>query len=199
MGNEIWVAAGTIIGAALATYAAHRRARLEQKRETERVVKELKQHTSTQVKRANGVPWSFIENCPLPTWCKDVNGTMVWINNEYEQQWGIKSSMYEGRTDFDVWPADIAAAFRRHDQLVIAQKHTLVTVEAVPDRLNDPNSPRREWRIWKFPVVNNTGDVVAVGGIAAIVDFDASASSLPIIDASDSDELWSVDTDEGVE
>lgn len=190
MTNEVWVAFGAVLGSALAAYLAARRNKQDSSDDTRRAIEELKEHTRVQVGRANGVPWSFIENCPLPTWCKDVNGTMVWINNEYEQQWGIKSSLYEGRTDYDVWPPDVAAHFRRHDQLVIAQKRTLLTVEEVPDNVRDPDGTRRKWRIWKFPVLNNQGEVVAVGGIAAIVNLGDLPNSMPLVVDDPSEELW---------
>lgn len=171
MNNELLIAIGTGIGTILGTAIAQWQIQRYQSRKTDtntqRAVQEIKRHTTNELSKSMGVPWAFIENLPLPAWCKDVNGTMRWINTEYEQEWGIKSSMYEGRTDFDMWPHDIAATFKRHDQLVIAQRQTLLLIETVPTRIGDHSSPREKWRIWKFPIFDGNGEVIGVGGIAS--------------------------------
>ena len=190
MANEIWIAVGSIFGAALAAYIAARRNRLDAERTTDDAVRQVNTNVDRQMAKAFGVPWAFVENLPLPCWQKDINGTMLWINNEYEQQWGIKSSMYEGRTDYDIWPNHIASRFRQHDQLVVAQRRVLLTIEMVPDKINDTEAPIREWKIWKFPIINETGDVVGVGGVAAIgVDGDG-INAAPIVPTTPEQELW---------
>lgn len=135
-------------------------------RQMQKQAVQLKDHMEAQVKKANGVPFAFIENLPVPAWCKGPDGKMLWINYEYSQQWGIRPNDYEGKFDYDVWGAEVAAHFREHDLRVIHDRVTLATTEHVPDRINDPTSPTRKWMIRKFPVFNSKAEVIAVGGIA---------------------------------
>lgn len=124
----------------------------------------IKDHINAQLKKANGIPWSFIEHMPLPCWAKDLNFKMIWINAEYEQNWNIKKSQYEGKTDFDVWPKEIADQFRYHDLLVMQNKTLLETIEEVPiDRHKVKDLER--WKILKFPIYKD-GELVGIGGIA---------------------------------
>lgn len=126
----------------------------------------VKDHLEAQVRKANGVPFAFIDNMPVPAWCKGIDGKMLWINFEYSQQWGIRPRDYEGRYDYDIWPAEIANAFRDHDVRVQTDRVTMATTEEIPETPNQPNSPMRTWNVRKFPVFNTNNDVIAIGGIA---------------------------------
>lgn len=136
------------------------------RRQMEKQAGQLKDHMEAQVRKANGVPFAFIENLPDPAWCKGIDGKMLWINYEYSQQWGIRPSDYEGKFDYDIWPADTVNHFREHDLRVVHDRVTLATTELVPDRIKDPRSPKRKWLVRKFPVFNSKNEVIAVGGIA---------------------------------
>lgn len=143
-------------------------------RQMQRQSSQLKDHMEAQVRKANGVPFAFIENLPVPAWCKGIDGKMLWINYEYSQQWGIRPSDYEGKYDCDVWPVEVANAFREHDLRVIHDRVTLATTEQVPERIKDPTSPKQKWMIRKFPVFNSKSEVIAVGGIAWLPDTEFS-------------------------
>lgn len=138
----------------------------------------IKTHVETQVKKANGVPWSFIDNTPIPCWAKDINSRYLWINDEYCQQWNIKKSQFEGKTDYEVWPPDVAEEFRTNDLRVIHNKILIETIEKVPITSGSNTGDERAlWRIWKFPLKDEGGKVVGVGGIAAPICLGATSNT----------------------
>lgn len=138
----------------------------KEKENNNKAKEEIKGVVRAEIKKANGVPFSFIQNMPLPTWCKDVDGRMIWINEEYTKQWGIKSTEYEGNFDSEIWGTEIAKEYRKNDLEVIISKATIRTVEPVPENPRDPNTPIVDWHIWKFPVFDDYKNVIAVGGVA---------------------------------
>lgn len=111
---------------------------------------------------------AYYEHMPGPAWMKDSSSRMFFINRAYENEWGVSKLKYEGMTDHDIWPPDVADAFVRNDVEVIERRAGFVTDEQVPARALEPISeanPTAAWRIWKFPVVIK-GEVVGIGGIA---------------------------------
>lgn len=130
-------------------------------------IEEMESRLDSKAKKANGVPWAFIENLPLPAWAKDMDGKMLWINSEYSMQFGIKPNEYEGRTDYDVWPFEIAEKLRKHDLEVARSGLTMRFKEEVPETWGEPNSRILIWTVQKFPIYGPDGKITAVGGIAS--------------------------------
>lgn len=137
-----------------------------EKEKAEKAREEIKGVVRSEIKKANGVPFAFVQNSPLPMWCKDTDGRMIWINETYTMTWGIKSVEYEGRLDADIWGEEIAKSFRLNDLTVIMEKTTLYTRESVPKDRRKPQENIEDWHIWEFPVFDSEKKVIAVGGIA---------------------------------
>lgn len=100
---------------------------------------------------------------PIPMWLKDENGKILSINGAYERIF-LNPRGYEKNDyvyDSDVWPAEIAEQFGKHDKQVLRDKTTWVGYEKVPDK----NDVIHEWMIIKFVRYAN-GIVLGIGGIA---------------------------------
>lgn len=169
----------TALSSVLAVILLHLRANRKRQDTEKNILQKLAEKTEdlekkldSKIKKANGVPWAFIDNLPLPAWAKDLNGKMIWINTEYSLRFDIKPSEYEGRDDYEVWPLPIAEKFRRNDLNVIKSGLTTRFQEDVPDSWNDPNAAITSWTVWKFPIFDNNGIIAAVGGIAAPASFE---------------------------
>lgn len=68
----------------------------------------------------------YIENMPFPAWVKVTQGeaddqefVMWYLNEEYERMFSIPKERYIGKTDFDIWPKDIALGFYVNDLAVL--------------------------------------------------------------------------------
>jgi PAS domain-containing protein len=123
----------------------------------------IRHHTEVQVVKANGVPTAFLDSMMLPSWYKDVTGVMRYINSAYTMTFNVSPAEYIGKTDYEVWPAEIARAFRRHDAMVVAQRATIQFHELIPT--SDRSLPPQQWFVCKFPVIDPiSGEVKGVGG-----------------------------------
>lgn len=169
----------TALSSVLAVILLHIRVSKKQRNTEESILRRLSEKTDemekkldSKIKKANGVPWAFIDNLPLPAWAKDLHGKMIWINTEYSLRFGIKPSEYEGRDDYEVWPLPIAEKFRRNDLNVIKTGLTTKFTEEVPDTWGDDSAILNKWTVWKFPIYDNNGNITAVGGIAAPANFE---------------------------
>lgn len=100
-----------------------------------------------QIEIMRFVPFSI----PLPMWIKTVAGIVVFLSDEYEAEFlrprGMERDDYVGKTDFDVWPREVAEEYRRHDQEVIDSGKTFNGRETVIDN----TGKERKWRVMKFP------------------------------------------------
>lgn len=68
----------------------------------------------------------YIENMPFPAWVKVTQGVadeqefvMWYLNEEYERMFSIPKERYIGKTDFDIWPKEIALGFYQNDLAVL--------------------------------------------------------------------------------
>lgn len=103
---------------------------------------------------------------PNPKWFKSVDGTMLQLNRAYELLYlepnGLKRSDYIGRTDEEVWGAEIAEAFWKMDSTVIFTGKTITRMEPVMI-----NGRIDSVKVTKYLVQVN-GIAVGVGGIVNI-------------------------------
>jgi hypothetical protein len=90
---------------------------------------------------------------------------MEYLNLQYEEvflkPFGLEISDYLGKTDYDIWPKEIADAFRLHDREVFERKIVYNGREKIPDTLGKIT----EWRVIKY--VRWAGPIpVGIAGIA---------------------------------
>lgn len=100
---------------------------------------------------------------PLPTWLKDTNGKMIFLNKDYEDTFllprGYDIEDYLGKGDESVWEEPIAKVFMKHDKEVILNKKAQRFIEQVT--INDTNI----WlEVLKYPRMFNH-NVIGIGGI----------------------------------
>jgi PAS domain S-box-containing protein len=88
----------------------------------------------------------FIDNSPTIAWMKDEEGRYVYLSTSCEKQFGVRLEDWLGKTDFDVWPREIAEEFRKNDRLVLS---TGQTIEVVEDTLCKDGT-REYWSNCKF-------------------------------------------------
>jgi PAS domain S-box-containing protein len=97
---------------------------------------------------------AFMDHLPGYAWIKDVEGRYVYINETFRQ---LRNAV--GKTDAELWPAEIASTYRANDNQVIQTKNTLQTIEPFP---KDPEQGCQI--VSKFPILDQDGAVVMVGG-----------------------------------
>jgi PAS domain-containing protein len=112
---------------------------------------------------------TYLENMPGCVWLKMLpDYRYKMINPAYARAFGTTRGRFEGRTDYDLYPASLADEYRLNDEHVTATRRPVVTLEWVPRRAHEPEGPDnkvRQWLIMKFPLIR-AGLVIGVGGVA---------------------------------
>ncbi|MDA7977868.1 MAG: PAS domain S-box protein [Pirellulales bacterium] len=85
----------------------------------------------------------------------------LMINRRYEQLLGVENSDVIGKTDFDIWPRELAEAFQANDRKVLETGRILEFEEIV----THDDGPHTYLSV-KFPLRNAQGDTYAVAGIS---------------------------------
>ncbi len=103
---------------------------------------------------------AFMDNVPAIAWAKDDRGRHVYLNRSYENSFGVRLEDWQGKTDFELWPPEIARAFRRADEAVLATNKALEVIE----KTSVLGNVGRTWQNIKFPFRDAKGRKY-VGGI----------------------------------
>lgn len=103
---------------------------------------------------------SFMDNSPAIAWAKDEQGRHIYLSRTCEKQFNVKFEDCQGKTDFKLWPPDIADAFWKNDQIVLASDQPI----QVEEETRKPDGTRCFWLNFKFPFYDVMGRK-CIGGI----------------------------------
>jgi PAS domain S-box-containing protein len=107
---------------------------------------------------------AFMDNSPAVTFLKDEQGRFVYVNRRLRDRFGLAGDDWVGKTDADLWPADVAARLRETDLAALADNRPVELQEDVPT----PDGRSEHWHVLKFPVPDAGGRRL-LGGIAVDV------------------------------
>jgi PAS domain S-box-containing protein len=98
---------------------------------------------------------------PGPVFWKDKDGVWLGINDAVLRAGGFKGrDSVIGKSDYELWPQEVAEQLRRNDQQVMATKQTLHTEEFI----TLPNGETRYFRAMKSPLFDDNGEVIGIIG-----------------------------------
>ena len=105
---------------------------------------------------------ALLDNQPHLAWLKDREGRFLAVNKAFAQACGQPGpEAVVGKTDFDVWPLELAEAYRADDAAVM----TSGTQKAVEEQIADVDGTR--WfETYKSPVFEPDGSIVGTTGVA---------------------------------
>jgi len=103
----------------------------------------------------------FMEHLPGAAWMKDLEGRYVYANTEGERIFHRTLAELCGKTDDEVFPPETAAQFKENDRLALRNGKGLQTIEILPQEDGLHYSV-----VYKFPILDQSGKSVMVGGIA---------------------------------
>ena len=95
----------------------------------------------------------FMDNSPAIAWIKDEDGRHIYLSGAYERRFGVRLEDWLGKTDAELWPPEVAAAFRRNDAEVLASGRTLQFEEDAVE----PDGRRSCWLNAKFLLRDEEG------------------------------------------
>ena len=90
---------------------------------------------------------AIVDNSAALVYVKDLEGRYQFVNRHFERRFGLRREDVVGRTDFDLFPAAVAAAYTTHDREVL-ETGTAMEVEE-PAEAED-----RSWLSIKFTLTD---------------------------------------------
>ena len=123
---------------------------------TERKLVEDKLHEQDRRQKA------ILNNIPDMAWLKDRESRFIAVNEPFGNACGHAPEALVGKTDFDIWPAELAKRYQADDKIVIetgVRKH-------VEEPLIDRNDQKRWIETIKTPIYNDRGEIIGTTGIA---------------------------------
>lgn len=106
---------------------------------------------------------TFMDNSPGNAYMKDTEGRYVYVNRTLRNRFRLVHP--EGKTDFDLFPAEAAAAYCANDAEVLRDGKAREFVE-----YSDEPDGRHAWLSIKFPVTDSDGKVFLCGKSFDVTD-----------------------------
>lgn len=104
---------------------------------------------------------SIIDNSTTVIYLKDIQGKYILVNKRYEELFHITHQEIKGKTDYDLFPKEVADAIGENDRLVLASEKPVEFEEVVPH----DDGPHTYISI-KFKVCDPSGVAYGVCGIS---------------------------------
>jgi PAS domain S-box-containing protein len=102
---------------------------------------------------------AFMDNSPAAAFMKDEDGSYVYVNATFERRFNLTAGDWFGKTDFELWPEEVARRLRENDEAVLSAGTASEIVEAVPT----PGGVHRDWLSFKFPLGGDGGRRLLAG------------------------------------
>jgi PAS domain S-box-containing protein len=119
-----------------------------------------RKHTEEVLRESEERFRAFMDNSPTIAFIKDRMGRYVYLNRPFEKHFGMKLSEWSGKTDFDVWPNELAEAMRANETIVLETDQPREFIESIPV----PGGRTEEWLVLKFALRDRTGEKF-IGGV----------------------------------
>jgi diguanylate cyclase (GGDEF)-like protein/PAS domain S-box-containing protein len=120
----------------------------------------LSQH---QLNNERGLLQTLIKTLPDLVWLKDPQGRYLSCNTEFERLFGWRSQGVIGKTDFEVFDAELANTLQRADQKAMASDHP-ITTESWASPFTD--GVPRLFEVTKTRAIGPGGQLIGVVGVA---------------------------------
>ncbi|MDD5225899.1 MAG: PAS domain S-box protein, partial [Candidatus Omnitrophica bacterium] len=105
---------------------------------------------------------AIIENQPGMIWLKDQKSRFLAVNRMFAKACGMKTpERVVGKTDFDIWPAELAKKYRADDFQVMKKRGSFMFEEPVLDE-----GVRKWHETFKTAVLDENGAVIGTSGYA---------------------------------
>lgn len=104
---------------------------------------------------------AIMDNTSAVIHLKDVDGRYALVNRQFEKLFHTRKDEMVGRTDYDIFPKQMADSFRANDQRVMDSRGSLVIEEIAPH-----DDGLHTYISIKFPMVDVDGQMTGVCGIS---------------------------------
>jgi two-component system sensor histidine kinase UhpB len=90
----------------------------------------------------------FMRHLPGLAYIKDEEGKILYVNEYVEKMHGRKMKKILGKTDFDLWPEELASKMREYDQQAMSGGGVVESIDEA-----DHNGEKVTYLSYRFPIV----------------------------------------------
>ncbi|MEM9539188.1 MAG: PAS domain S-box protein [Cyanobacteria bacterium P01_E01_bin.42] len=105
---------------------------------------------------------ALLDNIPHLAWIKDEQSRFIAVNQPFAEVCGVSAEALVGKNDYDIWPVELARAYRDDDFQVLRSERRKV----VEERVSFANETLGWLETTKTPFRNANGKVAGTVGIA---------------------------------
>ena len=103
---------------------------------------------------------SILDNTGSAIYIKDTDGRYTMVNRVFEDLFKVQNDFVQGKTDFDIFPKDLATLFKENDRKVLETGSPLATEETIM-HIGGAHS----YNSVKFPLRNSSGLIYGLAGV----------------------------------
>jgi PAS domain S-box-containing protein len=105
---------------------------------------------------------AILTNIPDIAWLKDKESRFIAVNKPFADTAGMRPADLIGKTDFDIWPKELAERYRADDREVMATGRRKQVIEPLVDK-----EGKKTWiETIKTPIHDDRGNIIGTTGIA---------------------------------
>ena len=128
---------------------------------TENRLRSERKFAKHAVQESEGRLQAILDGSSAVIYVKDLQCRYLLINHQFETLFDLDRDEIKGKTDFDIFPKEIAEAFRKNDQMVLEVGRPLQSEEIAPHE-----DGHHYYVSNKFPLRNAEGAIYAICGIS---------------------------------
>ena len=125
------------------------------------LAQQVQQWQDEELRKSRHLLQAIVDNSTAIIFVKDTDGRYILANRWYERLFHVSQEEVVGNTDLDIFPTEIAEAFRANDRKVIEAGKPLEFEERAPH-----DGGIHTYISLKFPIYDSSGKPYAVCGIA---------------------------------
>ncbi len=114
-----------------------------------------------QVLTARAQAQAVIDNIPHMAWMKNTEGVFLSVNQPFARACGRPLHDILGKTDYDVWPAELAELYVADDRKVVATGQTVFVEEPIAEI-----GGKKWFETFKTPIFDARGNCLGTVGLA---------------------------------
>ncbi len=115
----------------------------------------------------------LLENSSSSIFIKDLQSRYMLFNRQYEKGVGLSREEILGKSDYDMFPPDVARRYVEEDEQVLTSKTNLRYETEI-----EVQGKKRVMLVQKFPIWRNDLEIQAIGGIVTDLQYRAEAERL---------------------
>ncbi len=114
-----------------------------------------------QILGARAQAQALLDNIPHMAWMKSADGVFLAVNESFARAAGHSKCEILGKTDRDIWPAELAERYANDDRRVMASGEQFLVEEPIAEQ-----SGTRWFETFKTPIRDTRGCVTGTVGLA---------------------------------